>query len=85
MWTFVKLFLNNTFKSWTVWAGILMSLLTLLPDVLNQVLSVVGTVSPALAVKVTAVILVVARLRSILLPILQNLGVKETAPPTAAP
>jgi preprotein translocase subunit SecY len=69
----LRLILNKAFKSWTVWAGILISVLTAIPDVMAQLIDLVGQISPALAAQATALLLVVTRLRSILVPILKDL------------
>lgn len=69
----LRMILNKAFKSWTVWAGLIISVLTAIPDVMQQVVDLVGTISPSLAAQVTALLLVVTRLRGIILPILKDL------------
>ncbi|CAB4130447.1 hypothetical protein UFOVP119_71 [uncultured Caudovirales phage] len=81
MAAFLKAVLAKALPSWTIWTGIGWAVLSQLPDVLNTVVGWVGPASPALAAKVVAATMIVARLKSIVGPVLSDLGVDTGTPP----
>lgn len=76
----VKALLNKALPSWTIWLGVAWAVLSGLPDVLTTVVGWFGPVTPDLTAKVVAVTLVIARLRSIVGPIVQGLLGKSATP-----
>lgn len=77
----IRAFLTKSFKSWTVVASLLLIVLTSVPSLFQTVIDTVGADSPAVAAKLTAGLLLLTRLRSILGPILTGLLGKESAKP----
>lgn len=73
MLIFVKKFLNKSFKSWTVWAGLVTVILTSIPDLVTSFIPFLTAVSAPAAAKATALIMLITRLRTIVLPILEDL------------
>jgi membrane protein YqaA with SNARE-associated domain len=73
---FFRAALNKALPSWTVWAGVLLAVLSGLPDVLTVVVGWFGDVTPELTARVVAVTLVLTRLRSIVAPLLKDLLAK---------
>lgn len=75
-----KAMLNKALPSWTIWLGIIWAVLSGLPDVLTQVIGWFGEVTPDLTAKVVAASLFIARLRSIIGPVILGLlGKSEEA------
>lgn len=72
--TIIRAFLNKTFKSWTVWAGIIGWILTSIPAFLESLGTAVGGLSPGLSAKITILVMLLARLRGIIMPILGKAG-----------
>lgn len=77
MYDIIRALLTKSFKSWTVVAGLLVIILTSVPDLFQTVIDTVGADSPALVAKLTAALLIVARIKGIALPILQGLLGKD--------
>lgn len=73
MLDFFRSTLNKALPSWTVWAGVLLAVLSGLPEVLTTVVGWFGEVTPELTARVVAITLVVTRLRSIVGPVLKDL------------
>lgn len=75
----VKALLNKALPSWTVWLGVAWAVMSGLPDVLTTVVGWFGPVTPDLTAKVVAVTLLIARMRSIVGPIVLGLLGKSEA------
>lgn len=64
-----KAFLTKSIPSWTMWLGVIWAVLSGIPDVLVTVVGWFGDVTPELTAKVVAVSLMIARLRSLVGPV----------------
>ena len=72
--------LNRALPSWTVWLAVGWSVLSGLPELLNTIVGWFGPVTPDLTAKVVAASLFIARLRSIIGPVILGLlGKSEEA------
>lgn len=65
--------LNKAFKSWTVWAGLAITVITSIQPVVDALMQAAGNISPALAAKVAALTMLATRLRTVVLPVLKDL------------
>lgn len=75
----VKALLNKALPSWTVWLGVAWAVVSGLPDVLTTVVGWFGPVTPDLTAQVVAVTLLIARMRSIVGPVVLGLLGKSEA------
>lgn len=72
--------LTKALPSWTVWLAAIWAVISGLPDVMTTVVGWFGEVTPELTAKVVAASLFVARLRSIVGPVILGLlGKSEEA------
>ena len=69
----IKAILNKSLPSWTMWLGIIWAVISGLPDVMVTIVGWFGEVTPELTAKVVAASLMVARLRSIVQPVVEGL------------
>lgn len=76
---FVKQFLNKAVPSWTIWAGVILTILSYFPADLSTIVGWFGDVSPETSVRLAAAVMFLTRLRSIVVPILTDLTAKKDA------
>ena len=74
----ITLVLKRALKSTTVWAAGLLVVLSTSQQVLESLLAPLGAFSPEGAAKVAAVVLLITRLRSIVVPVLAALKTDDT-------
>lgn len=73
MFLIIKAFLNKAAPSWTIWAGVILAVISGMPDVVTTVIGWFGDVSPEAGVRFAAIVMFLTRLRSIVVPVLKPL------------
>lgn len=73
MYTLIRAALSRAVPSWTVWAGVTLSVVSGMPDVLGTVVGWFGEVTPENSARLVSLVMLATRLRSIVAPPLGEL------------